>query len=216
MTDFYSDSDSDPDLIDLSAINFKEDETLDLIDPDEFQDKLNTYGDKVYQIQGIHDSPCAFLMEIGVSVENTHLLIKEYDLNNYYKCQLLSYVYRESDLINLQKNSKIPMIRLRICHKIKQNKTHSIAGNEAMSIIFSFNTFEHLQNNKQLLEYGSNKNCKIPIRGFFQIGFSIGKTYQVYENMKNYVGHNEMIKKLGEVVVQTQVKKILFKHRIKN
>lgn len=215
MSDPYSDSDSDSDLMDLTKINFKEDDTLDLIDPEEFQNKLDTHGDKVYQIQGIRDSPHAFLMEVGISAEHTHLLIKEYDLNNYYKCQLLSYVFRATDLVNPQENSWTPMIRLRVCHKIKQSKTHSVAGDEMMSVVFSFHTYEHLQNDKQLLDYGSNKSCKIPIYGFFQISIHVGDTHQIYENMKTYVGHNEMIKKLGEVVANTEVKKILFKHRIK-
>lgn len=192
-------------FIDPTKIDAVYDDTLDLVDEKDYDDKVES-GVDVYQIQGTPGEGEAYMMNVGkVTTFHTAILIDEYDLSPRLLGRLYSYIFTKEQLQNPTENTWLPMIRLQILKKSK-NKTVDVA-----SFVFSFHTYVHINEKKQLSEYVSTKENKVKLKGFFSIKFHHGKKVQHLEQFEKFPGHKMMCEKLVSYAMDPDNKLIIHK-----
>lgn len=181
----------------------------------------NDESKSVYQIQCNNNQDTLKIMKVGI-IPNVHdIMIKEFDLESHIKCMLVSCIFDRETLIMKGETCKLNVFKLLIFLK-KKNKMTKIA-----SLNYNIHIYQHKQENKNLLEYVSDKNNIINIRGFFtftmqfsNIDNNINNNKNHYQTMilqtnKYHIGDNNVFNKMIELLVSEEVQKLINIHKSK-
>lgn len=189
--------------IDLSQV--KVNENCPKHDYDKF---ISENGKHVYQIQGVTNEEFGYIMNVGILNSPHDVVINEFDLFSTYKCIITSCIYDENSLKNTEDLCRFSLIKILICLK-KNDKAEHIC-----TLSYNFNTLIHKQAGKSILDYISQKEMKVPLKGFYSILFQYsddsGKNKLInLELFKNHIVIENIIEELIKWIFDTRVMDIL-------
>ena len=200
-------------FVDISKLEATYDKQLDLGDSDD-EGEGSEEKKPVYQIQGVTGESNGYLMEIGKATNVSTIMINEFELSPLFTGRLLSFVFQEERLKDPKENTWVPMIRLQILKTPKKRRdvNQPIPPTEDLgSFIFSFHTFDHLKQNKQLFDLRSTHTNRTKLSGFFSIKFHCQKGVQNIETVEKFPGNRFICHKLVEYGTSVDTKKYLLK-----
>ena len=165
----------------------------------------------IYQIQGIQDSACGLIMNVGIMEELHDVLIKEFDIHPMFKCYMISKIYNDIILKQLYDIGRIPMIKINICSNDKL-KTAPIA-----SLCYNFNPIlpSQTEDKNELFANISNSIIKKELNGFYSITLHFDEKgsnkYVEIQNQKTFSGKNQMMIDLTKWLLDEKITNILKK-----
>lgn len=92
-------------------------------------------GEKVYQIQPIINRNMAYLVHVGYMDEIHDILIKKFKISNQYQCHIISKIYNQKKLVEIENGCIFPLIKFVIGRYDNEIKPLGI-------ISFNFHTSE--------------------------------------------------------------------------
>jgi len=159
---------------------------------DQVKEVMN--GEKIYQFQFNGTEWCK-LVNVGTTLKHADVLINSFDYKKY-KCHIISCIYNENELSDLESKCIFPLFKLNLC---SSKNFHSC-------ISYNFHTFKHLQEKKNIVSYSNNKNFNL--KGYFSVTYHKNGQIKYKKNYKITTTHEDAI----EILIETLV--LIFKEKI--
>lgn len=171
---------------------------------------LNENSIHVFQVQGIENTAYGLIMKVGMMKQIHDVLIKEFDISSQFKCYMISRIYDTESLKRLNATGRIQMIKVNICHN---NDTITPIA----SLCYNFNTFSHLENKDNIINYTSDNVNKKNLYGFYSITLHFKEKenenhkYVNIQDQQTFPGKTQMLIDLTKWLLDDKVKNILNK-----
>jgi hypothetical protein len=147
-------------------------------------------GYNVYQFQPIFNKPKGCLYIVGKMKNIIDIVIKSFKYNNN-KCLILSCLYSQEDLFDMQKSGIFSLIKLKIFSNNKLKYTLS----------YNMHTFEHIKSKKNIIEYVSVDKSEFTELGcFYSIVLHTDEKMKYIDKFKNINSRLGMINSLVKIV----------------
>jgi|688.fasta_scaffold179882_2 hypothetical protein len=189
--------------------NHLDDEYTDIFDNDNNLDELNNTCTEIYQIQGIQNNKKGVIMKVGLMKELNDVLIKKFDIPKNFRCFLISKIYDSKKLNEISKTCRIQMIKMNICYY--NNKKY----NHIATLAYNFNTFVHIKNNQDIINFTSSKDNIKQLSGFYSVTLHFNENgnnkFINIENQTIFPGNTEIMVLLTKYLLDKRVQDILYK-----
>ncbi len=160
-------------------------------------------NDPVYQVQGIHKTRKAYIMEVGKFNNPPEILINKFDISLKERCIITSSIFSLDDLKSLETKCSFPMI------KIIVNYNNGRVLNPVGSIMLFFHTYEHIRNSVSIIDHLSTSDTKKELDGYFSISFHFKEKKIALENLKEFIGISKLIDKMIGHLASPKIRNIV-------
>ena len=150
-----------------------------VVDYDKQLDKVEN-GEGVYQIQQDTNGQFCYLVKVGTTIKHSDVLIDSFDYKNKIKCNMISCLYNEKELLELESGVLFPLVKLVCYWKKKKGKLV-----ERYTISYNAHIFEHKQKEIPILNLKTiDKNNKNKIKCFYSYTFHQDSKMDYIEKLK--------------------------------
>ena len=179
-----------------------------------YDDDLNDVeeGEYIYQFQPTEEKNTGSLVIVGKTLNHSDILINKFDYKKITKCRLVSCLYNEKELIQIQSVCIFPIIKLNIFEeKTTFNKNKCKTKLQSCGTLqYNFHTFQHTQDNTNIINFASDDKDELhELKGFYSITFHKSDKMVYMAKYKEALTRTDMIKTLVEKFVLTQSENIL-------
>lgn len=147
-------------------------------------------GELIYQFQFNGTEWCK-LVHVGTTLKHADVLINSFDYKKF-KCHIISCLYNNKELSELGPTCTFPLFKLNLC---KGSNFHSC-------INYSFHTFKHVQEEKNIVSYAKNsKDVDFNLKGYYSVTYHNNGQIKYKKTYKITTTHEDVIETLIESLV---------------
>lgn len=162
-------------------------ETNLLFDVDDIKEDSIDNTENVYQLQSNKDEKIGYFMLVGRANNKPGVLIKEFKYDENHTCKVLSIIYLDSDIDEINKSNEISLLKYIIY------KNEQVVG----VLRIDFFTYDVKKDKKSIRDYISVKSKLKPLYGYFKYVYFYddGTTMKklLLKTLKIYPGNQTLV-----------------------
>ena len=134
-------------------MNLKDIPITNNIDYDNHLNELEG-GEDIYQFQPMENKGSGSLMLVGKTLHHSDIMINKFAYKKKIKCHLVSCLYNNNELSDIQSECIFPILKLNIFTEEKKYTAHKCKTKLKLreTLQYNFHTYKHLQNKIQSKE----------------------------------------------------------------
>jgi hypothetical protein len=172
------------------------------------ENNIQENGEKVYQVQAFKNEK-ASIIHVGFMKKLNDILIETIELPTKYKCHIVSKVYNQTDLKQLEKTGTFEMIKILIFSNNSVKLTH------IANLCLNFHTLDHIKKNISIIDILSEKEKIEMLSGSYSISLHFKENnkfkFVKLETLDNFPGIENVFILLTEWLLCEEINDILNK-----